>query len=462
MKDFQSTPELLEYINKAYEMNNWEYSKNEILNQLRERWYLFKWQKLSDVLLQNTDWQDKLIAAISKPDNEIDFNNEEWEKALSFGDEEEIELKTKDNSNNYERLNDYVRRYNELVKNKEKIINDYNWWKWYSKDSKKHIEYNKLLEDVNKQLQDMENSDELKEITQSIIDNWLWDRWYQSNEYARAWLANIIDKVGSSFWADDTNILWQSPLWKTTTNMKNIKDLSKKYLEQSWLDTKQLNPEFVEKNKDNEKLNPEFRKKLQEQYDKQQWNKDKKMQSGIWDKEVTDNMKFWNDVTSKDYLDRRNNTLVMHLQQNWITDREAINKYLEQYDSWKNAKKEWKDNTLNNLTSLIDKNNKNKETKKKEQEKNKEKQKKNDNKDKKDDTLMYDKNWNAVWSKWTPSNDDSINWVDDEYIYDENWNKVWSKDKTEKKENNKKDVDINRLLPNSAVIKWLLNIKKSK
>jgi hypothetical protein len=39
-------------------------------------------------MLQNTDWQNKLIEAVSEPDNAIDFNSEEWKNALSFGDEE--------------------------------------------------------------------------------------------------------------------------------------------------------------------------------------------------------------------------------------------------------------------------------------------------------------------------------------------------------------------------------------
>jgi hypothetical protein len=81
-------------------------------------------------MLQNTDWQNKLIEAVSKPDNAIDFSSEEWENALSFGDEgnkeEEKENLTEDNANNYQRLNDYVKRYNELVRSKEEILNKYN------------------------------------------------------------------------------------------------------------------------------------------------------------------------------------------------------------------------------------------------------------------------------------------------------------------------------------------------
>ena len=187
----------------------------------------------------------------------------------------------------------------------------------------------------------------------------------------------------------------------------------------------------------------------------------------------------------------------MHLQQNWITDREAINKYLEQYDSWKNAKKEWKDNTLNNLTNMIKEQNKNDKTQNNSDIKKEENKWENKTNDKENKSVKIDNvKVRKPGGNWLPDMDSSINWIEEEVdenlIYDKNWNPIWSKAKTntkysskeeeaaakEKKKNdnaskynkdeqketkkkNKKE-SVKNALKNSPTITWLLKAKKKK
>lgn len=442
------------------------------LSNIKPIWYVYQWDEWLKELLSYADF------SVDKNNNIIKWVEDNSLKKDDLTKDEKISLSSSVDKDKYTKIWDdelawfdeteplmenakrIATAYRKLLDEKNKITDDYDSWQWWDKNI-----YLQRIKDISSALRDAENSPEFKYIVNQIKENWI----TREDKNFSPIVSTTLTDMARHEWS----LFWLKPAKGTGWRLANWINWD---LDNSWIVRflQWVTPQDMNNLENLPDIYSNTNKKINEYLGKKKWNKDKKSedikehwttkwkyQSNIWDKEVTDNMKFWDDVTSKDYLDRRNNTLVMHLQQNWITDKEAINKYLEQYDSWKNAKKEWKDNTLNNLTSLIDKNNKDKETKKKEQEKNKEEQKKNDNKDKKDDTL-YDKNWNAVWSKWTPSNDDSINWVEDEYIYDKNWNKVWSKAKTEKKTDKKKDVDMNKLLPNSAVIKWLLNIKKSK
>lgn len=243
---------------------------------------------------------------------------------------------TEDNANNYQRLNDYVKRYNELVRSKEEILNRYNWWEWYTPWSKMYEDFKSEIDNINSQLKDMENSDELASLLQSIKDNWLWAKRYESESFARNWLADIINWVWSSFefntWKDDANFMWQAPV---KSNFKSMNKLIDTYL---W----------------NYKLNNPSSKS--NKVDKKTWAS--KLTNGndkFKDTKMVDEMSFWNDVKTEEYLERRNLSLAKHLKANWIETPEEIEEYLNKYPSWKDAPQKRKDNTVSILTDKVSK-----------------------------------------------------------------------------------------------------------
>lgn len=355
--------------------------------------------------------------------------------------------------------------YDALLKEKDKITSKYDSWLWQDKEV-----YQQKLKAINDALEYAENSQELWEALWVIKENWMsdWDRafarktksiindmvkhrWSQMNNWNNQfsnWLYWDYRNSGFARFIDPTSDILYSA-YEYDYNKKQ-KENNNKWEDTHWTDTKDNSQ------KDNKKENKEndFIEKLKGK------------------EETTDKMSFGDDISKSSdpqwYLEKRNKRLAMHLWLNWIRTEEDIDKYLSQYPSYKNAKQEWRDNTkkvlnakVNNIKSIGPV--KKEDVKKSEEINDKDvKWAINENK-KKDDTLLYDKNWNAVWSKWVPSNDDSINWVEDEYIYDKNWNKVWSKAKTEKKTEKKKEEkkkETPKFLGNSPVINGLLNINK--
>lgn len=348
--------------------------------------------------------------------------------------------------------------YDTLLKEKDKITSKYDSWLWQDKEV-----YQQKLKAINDALEYAENSQELWEALWVIKENWMsdWDR-----AFARKTKSLINDMVKHR-WSQMNNWNNQFSNWLywdyRNSGFARFMDPTSDILYSAY------EYDYNKKNKNNNENNITEEK----EWNKEPWtnNKEKKqsLEERLKDKKQTaDKMSFWEDVKSQEYIDKRNKILALHLWQNWIKSEEDIDKYLSQYPSYKNAKQEWKDNTkkvlsdkVNNIKSIGPV--KEKEVKKSEEINNKDvKWAVNENK-KKDDTLMYDKNWNAVWSKWVPSNDDSINWVEDEYIYDKNWNKVWSKapdnKKTDKKKEEKKK-EKPTFLGWSPVINGLLNINK--
>lgn len=451
MRDYQNTTELVEYLKKAKEANP-DYDYSEILTAVLERWDTMYWEKLTDIVEQKDGFASDLLNYVNKPDNVIDFSKYD-DNAFSFWDEwnkeEEKESLTEDNANNYQRLNDYVKRYYDLVKDKEEILNKYNWWEWYTPWSKIYNEYKSEIDRINNELKSMEKSEELTSLLKSIKDNWLWAKWYESENYARNWLADIINWVWSSFNSKDTNIMWQEPV---NSNFKSMDKLIDNYFSNK---NKQLNPEFVEKNKDNEKLSPEFRKKLNDIYNEQQ--KNKWWQSSIAEDTFTDTMKFGEDVKSWDYVNQRNITLAQHLKAKWLSTPEEIDAYLNKYPSWQNAKQEWKDNTIKNLTDKIWPI---KKEEKPEEKKVDEIKKEIPVSSKKEDVKIWKPGGN-----WLPDNDSSINWIeeekDDTLIYDKKGNPVWSKVKEIKKQDTKKQEtkSNNNKWKKLNIVKWSETIK---
>lgn len=262
----------------------------------------------------------------------VEETTDEWNNNWWLAPKEQL---TEDNANNYQRLNDYVKRYNELVRSKEEILNRYNWWEWYTPWTEVYNSFKKEIDNINSQLKDMENSDELASLLQSIKDNWLWAKWYESESFARNWLADIINWVWSSFefntWKNDANFMWQAPV---KANFKSMDKLIDTYL---W----------------NHKPN-----------------------------------------NSSDKLDNN-------------TDKKSDNK-----------------KSSNNKKNNVD-------------------------------------IWKP-WSNWLPDNYSSINWVeeekDDNLIYDKNWNPVWTKVKNNKKKDDKKKIE--KVSKSSPTILNLIKGKK--
>ena len=126
-----------------------------------------------------TDEYIKLTNWWVDDESPINWVEEEWENT-----EWENDISEKSYSSNYNRAKDFIKTYNQLVKDKQELLD--NGW------SKEKI--NK----INSQLKEMENWNEFKEILQSIKDEWLWDKWYQVKDIVGEWIYNIINKRWSS------------------------------------------------------------------------------------------------------------------------------------------------------------------------------------------------------------------------------------------------------------------------
>lgn len=491
MKQFKDTIELIWYIQRNMEANPW-IPFDAFLMEMWNRWDTIDWAPIQDIVNWRNWWYEDVKAKCEWASNSVDLS---WHDEAIFSTEEpepemEEDKKTIYNSRNYDALKDFVEKYNALVKQKEEKLSEYNNFKWYNEKTWVIDKGKQEIEDINTQLKEMEDWDEFKEILQSIKDYWLWDKFYEDDSWLRAWVDNIMNKRWSAI--EKNNALKKFFLWSNmvSNTQKNMNDLIDDYLwwKSNTKKEKQLNPEFVEKNKDNEKLWPNFREKLKEQSNNNK--KNKWWMSSIAEETFTDSMKFWDDAAAIGwwYVDKRNNTLSMHLKERWLDTPEKIDQYLSKYPSWKNAKQEWKDNTLVNLTGMVKElNNKNIKNKWEDKNEIKEEVKSNKKEIKKEDKNNKDVKLWKPGSNWLPDMDSSINWVeeekDDTLIYDKKWNPVWSKanikdikaeKKEEKKNDNKKikikdikkaiqkDPNVQKVVQNSKVIQWLLNIKKSK
>ena len=277
----------------------------------------------------------------------------------------------------------------------------------------------------------------IKNIITSIKEDWLWEKWEEWDSMPNHRLDVIMSKKSEDneprswlrqniFWDKlDDSVNWWFKIW---FNERVDKYLSSKEWEH-WTSEKwnkiDTNQDWMDK------------KKLQIVSDKSSWISDatKVIKFGKWGNE---------------YLDRRNKLLISQLEKNGITYKEEIDAYLNQYPSWKNAKQEWKDNTLNKLSEWI----KEKQTAKKEDTKEQPKEEKKEEPTNKNEW----KKWNIVkeWVKnrinFETSNDSPLNWEEED-------NKETKSDTKNDKTTTKRQ-EAKKVLKSSPTITWLLKSKK--
>lgn len=244
--------------------------------------------------------------------------------------------------------------YQNLIKEKNKITSKNDSWYWMDPEY-----YKEQLSAINEVLSLAENSKEFKDlidridsrelsvwqnkfnpITTSILQDMAmhkWSEWLNDQESFNNW--RYWDLANSNFarlfaWWNNWND-WD--MMQTSQDLKWLKSIYDRY-NFSWdIESNEQNNSSNDKNNKDEKLNKQSLTNLIK------WN------------EYTDRMSFWWDVKDKDYLDKRNKILAIHLKMNWIETPEEIEEYLNKYPSWKNAKQEWKDNTVNILTDKVSK-----------------------------------------------------------------------------------------------------------
>lgn len=348
--------------------------------------------------------------------------------------------------------------YDTLLKKKDEITSKYDSWLWQDKEV-----YKQKLDAINEALAYAENSKELWDALWVIKENWMTD-WDKAMERKTT---SLINDMVKHRWSQMNNWNNQFQNW-LYWDFRN--SWFARFMDPTWdIEISAYEYDYNKKNKDKwwnnkqpEKNNNEKQPDLMEQIKNKETSADK--------------MAFWEDVKSNEYVDKRNKILALHLFQNWIKTEEDIDKYLSQYPSYNNAKQERKDNTkkilsekVNNIKSIWPV--KEKEVKKSEDVNNNDvKWAVNENKNV---GKKFDKEIKLTrpGSNWLPDMDTSINWIeeekDDSLIYDKNWNPVWSKAKNKdtkketKKETKKPTMkDAINIVKSSPTIKSLLKAKK--
>jgi len=438
MKDYKNPRELLEYIQKAAELNP-DYTTQEILEAALERGDTLWWVKVTDIIEQNDDFATSLVEAINKPAKEIDLSGLDlsFEEPKEISDSasiiesnwwEAIDKKELWSERNYDVLKNLYDRYMQLLSAKKDLITKYNWWKWLPTNSEKRTEYEKQLKILNDWLKEIEDWDELYNIISSIKEVWLWEKPWDNDSRAAHWLNVMMSKNSEDNeprWWLKQNLFWNKMddyMWYGFE--KSFDSAIDDYLKtHKWSkDTKDTKDTKVN---NNISVNWPFKP------------------MNPTDEKVTDEMSFGSWVKwagGNQYLEERNKSLALHLKMKWIETPEEIDAYLSKYPSWKEAKQEWKDNTLNILSDKIS----NMKWwivswKKWEEEKEKNIEWKGKAREVKDRKNLDEKKWKArevkdkkrLWDDWTPDNDSSINWIDEKENntlradeYKKNWYKV--------------------------------------
>lgn len=425
--------QLKDILNDAMAENPWV-SKADIIKWLRDN---------RDIKIMASDkyWDTQSVQDYlgNKTEDEIDeifwaLEDEEWNPITTPEDtesskptkQEKIDYANKYNANEYSKIwNNSIKWFDEtlpLMENAEKVADAYEklWDKkneltslynsWQSWDPEV---YQAKLDQVNQALEDAENSEEFKWIVDAIRENW----WASTEDSLLHPIVNAtLEQMAVHYWSR----MWHEK-WASVTNTL-VWDLANSSFNKftGWKYSLSSLPEVYDMyNKGKDKDSTDWKK------DSKWWSLPKDTKK--FDEKVnnlTDAMKFWDDVSWawwEDYLNARDDKLALALKLKWIESPEEIDKFLNKYDSWKWAKDEWKQNTLSRLadkmSKISDEDIKNKVKAAKENIKNKE--------SKKDDNNIYDDKGNVIWKKhieikkktwdnWTPSNDDSINWVEED------------------------------------------------
>ena len=362
MKNFQNTRELMAYIKRNMEANP-GISFDRFLKEMWERWDTVWWLSIPDIVNWKEWWYENVKQACEVPQASTDFS--EYDEDI-FSTEEPKSQKTISNSSNYDVARDFISRYNNLVKEKQDLLYEFNNWKWYMPGSEKYNEFHTKLDQLNKELSDMEDWDELYNLMSSIKENWLWDKFWQSATDIKNTFADIVNKR----WSSISGVEWMTWNSKVSPNFKTLNWIVDQYLEWRW--TKPVN------NKENNLKKPDV----------------------VNEENSTDKMKFGQDVESQKYVNDRNKELWVLLANRWLISPEEIDNFLSQYDSWKNANQNDKNITLKNL-SWIAQSNYNKI----------QWQRQKAEREKKDKERVEQ----CIWKKinLTPSNDSPLNWEEE-------------------------------------------------
>ena len=401
-----------------------------------------------------------------------------WDNAIKWFDESEPLM---------ENAKKVTEAYEKLWDKKNELTSYYNSWRSWDSEV-----YQAKLDQINQALEAAETSDEFKSIVNTIRENW----WASAEDFfLHPMIDATLEKMAMHYWST----MW----WEKWESLKNTLywDVANSWVAKIWWSLKWLHNlpntydeynkwDSVSKTK-NDKSNTNWDKNSTDwetpKWENPKWEQPKWKSSPFWPtkqttpdiKTATDKMVFWEGVAAawgNDYLENRNNQLATALKLKWIESREDIDAFLNQYDSWKNAKDEWKKNTLDKLTEKVGKIKTGKDKKD---------EKKSENKDDifREDNLIKDKNGNTVWVKhidikkkevwddWTPSNDDSINGIEeDNIIRDKNWRMIWVKhlDIKKKKTAEESNEDIfnedNLIKDKNGKTVWVkhIDIKKKK
>lgn len=416
-------------------------------------------------------------------DNEWNLQEIAEDKSLSKDDltkEERLNLSTSVDKNEYSDIWDKVVKwydefkpvkenaeliadtYRELIDKKNELTSMYDSWDSASKEI-----YKKKLDAINEALANAENSEEFKNVVEEIRRSPL--AWYRS-AFNPVISSTLFDMAGHR-WSETLNsndsfsnwVFWDvanSPFarWMNVTNLTfSLNKLPEIYDKYNFDESKNL------KSSDEHSSGWEEEKTSGWETKTETTNKNNISISGsplkptkITDEKVTDEMSFWDDVAWQwweEYLNKRNIALATHLKQKWIETPEEIEEYLSKYPSWKNAKQEWRDNTINNLTEKMAtmkwpeiKKDETKDETKKEKWENREANEDKDRLNKrleeakwtKDKASTRDvKDKKRLWDDWQPDNDSSINWTE-ELKTEKDWNDFWNED--QKNETKKQTV----------------------
>ena len=437
---FNSVEEFKDAMYRACQANDW-WDPQEVFQELAARWATIKWFPIQ--------WEDefdfkpedmKIILAWWEPMEWVNKRDpveweawyDEWKRThdKDLMDKTSFQDLTKEkwwwSKTWQEKLKIFADKYNKLLnETKDYVLDNYSgeWLTWEGRE-----EFLKGLYKKQAALKELENSNEFKNLMLDLAEAWTWnplDNWslnWELNETLKlaaswAWSEMFQDKetLNNIVNAAKTSWIWKSldsyikNWWRASLIGPWAWAIWWLYNMFAWEDAQDIAKKYVSQNNlTRESLASKGSKKFDESVNK-----------------LTDAMKFWEDVAWvgwQDYLKARDEKLALALKLKWIESPEDIDKFLNKYDSWKNAKDEWKKNTLSNLSDKVSQITDEEIKEKVKAAKAKKSEKKEEKKEEK------------VWDNWTPSNDDSINWVEEDssFIKDAidiaSWKKKLTKD----------------------------------
>lgn len=367
--EYQSPLEFAEALKKNINDNRDYYSPWEILEAMVKRWDTIRWINAWDVM-EDASFANAIDAILKNPSNvdlsiftEDELSLKQPEEEIEVTDlnsamksewKTPIEAKEVWSDNNFEIFKNFWERYKQVHWEKKDLIDKYNWWKGYPDGSEAKKEYEQKLKIYNDTLNEMEDWEEFYNIVKSIKDYWIWWKNVIPEKVAMA-IQTIADKEYSN--DNDTKSITRSIFWNDyvdSWNATHTFDLSRSDIDKV-LDNYLSSHKWLwweNKWKDEWEIKPETKSETKNNKNNVSVSNSPLKPTKITDEKVTDEMSFWDDVAWKwweEYLKKRNIALATHLKQKWIETPEEIEAYLSKYPSWKNAKQEWRDNTINNL-----------------------------------------------------------------------------------------------------------------